>query len=691
MPDKTTGRKANRLEKEKSPYLLQHRFNPVDWYPWGGEAFARARAEDRPVFLSVGYAACHWCHVMERESFESEEVARMLNESFVSIKVDREERPDIDRVYMSACQAMTGTGGWPLTIIMTPEGKPFFAATYIPRESAGGRMGLVDMLGRVAVIWKERRADIESSAGTIAEALARGGAAGNGIEGPGREEIEAAFRMLTRAFDRVNGGFGGAPKFPSPHTLIFLVRHARYAGSGEALDMALTTLRHMRRGGIFDQVGYGFHRYSTDERWLVPHFEKMLYDQAMMALAYLEAFHASGEPWCAEAAREIFEYVTRDMTAPEGGFYSAEDADSGGAEGGCYLWTAGELDAVLGIEDAAYARRVFNVEESGNYFDEAAGRKTGGNILHLSADPGDRRLLESARGRLFAARSLRPRPLLDDKVLADWNGLMIAALASGARILGDGLYGTAAARAASFIMDSMRVADGRLLHRYRDGDASVIGNLDDYAFFAWGLLELYAALLDPRHLEEACRCAALMRELFAAPGGGLFFTPSDGERLIARSVDYHDGAYPSGISVAQQVFSRLGGLTGDPAWERASQELFRSAGDAVRDYPAGHCMLLAGLHAARSESCEVVLAGDPENPAFLDMLARVRSRYAPECTLLVKLPGADGERIGHVAPHTAAMNVPVSGAAAYVCRAGACSDPVYDGEALDRLLPLKKT
>jgi uncharacterized protein len=683
--------KENRLGGEKSPYLLQHRFNPVDWYPWGEDAFARARAEDRPVFLSIGYAACHWCHVMERESFESENTARVLNESFVAIKVDREERPDIDKVYMAACQEMTGSGGWPLTIIMTPEGKPFFAATYLPRETADGRMGLVELLGRVAALWNDRRAEIESSAGTIAAALSRGAAAGRGTGMTGRAEIDAAFRMLAGAYDSDHGGFGGSPKFPSPHNLVFLVRHAHYAGEGQARAMALETLRRMRMGGIFDQIGFGFHRYSTDERWLVPHFEKMLYDQAMMSMAYIEAYHATGEPWCAAAAREIFDYVLRDMSAPEGGFYSAEDADSGGEEGAFYLWTIEELDAVLGPEDAAYARRVFNVRDGGNYFDEVAGHETGGNILHFADMPGDPRLFESVRERLLAARSRRQRPRLDDKVLADWNGLMIAALAAGARVLGDDRIREAAGRSASFILEAMSGPDGRLFHRYREGDASVPGNLDDYAFLAWGLLELYAAGFDPRHIEEARRLAVLMLELFPAPGGGLCFAPRDGERLISQTVEFHDGAYPSGNSIAYLVFAHLGRLTGDPAWEHAAQDVLRGSGDGVRRYPAGHCMLLAGLHSSLAGSCEVVLAGDRESPAFSGMLAMVRGRYMPECTLLVRSRGEEGARVAAVAPFTAAMKDPASGAAAYVCRGGACSAPVYSREELGGLLPGKST
>ncbi|HOD15368.1 MAG TPA: thioredoxin domain-containing protein [Spirochaetota bacterium] len=683
-------KKENRLGGEKSPYLLQHRHNPVDWYPWGEEAFARARAKDLPVFLSIGYSTCHWCHVMERESFENEEAARALNESFVSIKVDREERPDIDRVYMTVCQMMTGSGGWPLTIIMTPDKKPFFSATYIPRESAGGRMGLVDLLGRVAGIWKERRADIEGSAASIAAALSRQ-APEAGEEEPGRAEAEAACAMFASVYDRVHGGFGGAPKFPSPHNLIFLLRHGHYTGDTGATGMALETLRRMRAGGIFDQVGFGFHRYSTDERWLVPHFEKMLYDQAMMAAAYLEAYHASGEPWCEAAAREIFEYVLRDMTAPEGAFYSAEDADSAGSEGAFYLWTDAELEEALGPEDAAFARRAYAFREGGNYVDEAAGSRTGGNIPHLAGPPADPHRLESVRGRLFAARGLRPRPFRDDKVLADWNGLMIAALAAGARITGEDRYRAAADRAADFIVRNMAGADGSLLHRYREGDASIAGNLDDYAFLTWGLVELYAAGFDEGRLGQALRIAAAMLRLFSDTGGGLYFSPSDGEELLARSAEYHDGAYPSGNSIAYCALVRLSRLTGDPAWESAARGILRGAAAGLRRHPAGYGMLLAGMLAATAGSREVVLAGDPGSPAFRGMLDRVRRAYMPDCSVLVKRPGSGGEALSAAAPFTGDMKVPEEGAAAYVCTGGSCRQPVHSAGELERLLSRKST
>jgi uncharacterized protein len=677
-------KKENHLSGESSPYLLQHLYNPVDWYPWGDEAFARAREEDRPVFLSIGYSTCHWCHVMERESFENDEVATILNGSFIAVKVDREERPDIDKVYMAACQMMTGTGGWPLTILMTPDKKPFFAGTYIPRESGGGT-GLIDLLLRVKSLWKDRRAAVLESAESAAAAL--GGTARDAGAGGAVDDITGrAFQAFSRNYDLVEGGFGGAPKFPSPHNLLFMLRYWRESGVEAARTMALETLEKMSRGGIYDHLGYGFHRYSTDARWLVPHFEKMLYDQAMMALALAEAYLAGGGSF-ASTLREIFQYVLRDMTSPEGGFYSAEDADSEGKEGAFYLWTMKEIRDILGGEDAEFAAGIFNLTDEGNYFDTAVGRKTGENIPHRAGETGDPARLESVRARLLAARVLRPRPLRDDKVLTDWNGLMIAALAAGARALGEKAYLDAAARAAAFMEKEMLREGDLLLHRYRGGDAGIPGNLDDYAFFTWGLVELYEAGFDTRHLDLALRLSGAMLKYFSAGRGGLRFSPDHGERLIARTVEYYDGAYPSGNSVAFYALSRLARITGDPAWEDAAREILAGALPGLRDQPHGHGMLLAGLMTAQKESCEIVLTGDGEHVG--EMLGALRRHYLPGCVILVKDPAVEGPSLESLAPFTAAMSAPASGAAAYMCRNRACNRPVRTTGELFDLLGIK--
>ncbi|MBP7736178.1 MAG: thioredoxin domain-containing protein [Spirochaetes bacterium] len=680
----------NRLAGEKSPYLLQHAGNPVDWYPWGEEAFGRARSGDRPIFLSIGYSTCHWCHVMERESFESEDVAALLNDSFVSIKVDREERPDVDRVYMTACQMMTGTGGWPLTIFMTPEGKPFYAATYLPRRSIYGRQGLVETLGRVRDLWRERRGDIDSSADAVARAL--GGPAPSrpaaAIDGAFLGRASSVFASL---YDDAHGGFGSVPKFPSAHNLLFLLRRWKLAGDEKAGTMAMETLRRMRMGGIYDQIGYGFHRYSTDEIWMVPHFEKMLYDQAMLAMAYAEAYQASGDPLFASTAREIFEYVSRDLSAPEGCFYSAEDADSEGREGAFYLWTAGEIGEILGAADTGYAMRAYGATEEGNFAEEATGRSTGENILLFKSWPAEAERLASLRDKLFAARELRRRPFRDDKVLTDWNGLMIAALAVGASALDDDRYLGMAAGAASFIESRMLVNGDRLLHRYRGGEASVPAYLDDYAFFIWGLIELYQAGFDPGRLELALRLAASMLRLFDGGEGGLTFAPLDGERLIAGTVEYHDGAYPSGNSVAFYDLVRLSRITGDPSWEASARRIIDGAGEGPGKYPHGHGMLLAALQYGAGESCEVVLAGDEDDAGLREMVRSLRRHYLPHCSVLVRPGGEKGRVIRGIAPFTASMGSSDGGPAAYVCRGNRCHPPARDAGELLRLLGIKST
>ncbi len=680
----------NHLEGQLSPYLLQHLHNPVDWHPWGEEALALARSLDRPIFLSIGYSTCHWCHVMERESFENETVAAALNRSFVSIKVDREERPDIDRVYMTACQLMTGTGGWPLTIIMTPAGKPFFAATYLPRESSRGRAGLLEILGRVTEIWRDRRAEVDASAETITAALA-GSTEPAATGTAGEEDLRRASELFAAIFDAANGGFGRAPKFPSPHNLLFLLRRWKLAGDDRAGAMAFDTLRRMRMGGIYDHLGFGFHRYSTDERWLVPHFEKMLYDQAMLAMAYAEAYQACGDPLFAGTAREIFEYVSRDMTAPEGCFYSAEDADSEGREGAFYLWRAGEIMDLLGAGDGQRAMEAYNAGDRGNFRDEATGRMTGENILHLGGVPADTAEMESIRGRLFAARERRPRPFRDDKVLADWNGLMMAALSVGARALGEDRYLRMARDAASFIRTGMMTGDDRLLHRYRNGEASVPGNLDDYAFVAWGLIELYQAGFDPEHLDLALRLTASMLDRFSDGSGKLSFAPRDGERLVAETVETHDGAYPSGHSVAYYNLVRLSRITGDPAWEASAERVLAGASGGLRRHPLGYGMLLAALQYALGESCEVVLVGDADAGAFREMAADLHREYRPDCVILARPDGELGERIGQLAPFTAVMGAGGAGPAAYVCRGKRCFPPVRTAADMRDLLAIKST
>jgi len=500
---------ANRLIEEKSPYLLQHAHNPVDWYPWGKEAFKKALEEDRPVFLSIGYSTCHWCHVMKRESFEDEEVARLLNENFICVKVDREERPDIDSAYMEVCMAMRGSGGWPLTIIMTPQKKPFFAATYIPKESRFGMRGLKELLPGISQMWREKREYLESVALKVTSGVApiqqRGGKVEEGI-------LDRTRKQLGEVFDEEHGGFGKSPKFPTPHHLLFLLRHWKKKGDASSLAIVEKTLRAMGRGGIYDHLGKGFHRYSTDREWLLPHFEKMLYDQATLSMAYSEAFLATGKEEYRSMVEETLDYLLREMTSPQGGFLSALDAESEGEEGKYYLWTLEEVMGTLGEEAGRLFSRRYGIKREGNFREESSGRLSGKNTLYIArsfsqlaeefgmAEKEVEEKVKSAEEKLLMARGKRVSPGGDDKVLTDWNGLAIAALAQASSALDKPRYAEAAEKAVQFIREQLYIG-GTLYHRYRDGEAAVEGFLDDYAFFAWGLVELYGAVHRPEYLE----------------------------------------------------------------------------------------------------------------------------------------------------------------------------------------------
>ena len=683
------GPEHNRLIFEKSPYLLQHARNPVDWYPWGPEAFERARREEKPVFLSIGYSTCHWCHVMERESFEDPEVAGLMNGTFVCIKVDREERPDIDNVYMNVAQAMTGGGGWPLTIVMTPDKRPFFAATYIPKNDAFGRMGMVSLIPRISDLWAQGRDELLRSADRVANLL-KESASGGGEREPGIEDLHRAYGDLSGRFDESHGGFGGAPKFPTPHNLLFLLRYWKRTGEPGALQMVKKTLEAMRRGGIFDQVGLGFHRYSTDRVWLLPHFEKMLYDQAMLAMAYVEAYQATGLDDFAAAAREIFQYVSSDMTSPEGAFYSAEDADSEGEEGKYYVWTLDELLDVLGPEEGALFARVFNVEKGGNFRHETGGASHGATIPHLRKPLSEiaedlgvseeelSRRLESARGKLLAARRLRVPPLKDDKILTDWNGLMIAAFAKGAQALDDSSYASAAGAAADFLLETMTDEDGRLLHRYRGGEAAIPAFLDDYAFLIWGLIDLYEATFDVRYLRAALDLCREMKDLFwDEEAGGFYFYSKRSEELIVRSKELYDGAIPSGNSVAALDLLRLGRMTGDTALEAdAVRTIGIFSGDVGRA-ASGFTQMMAALDFALGPSYEVVIAGRTGAGDTERMLKALREVYAPNKVVIFR-PDVDKPPIAAIAEYTESQTAIDGKATAYVCLHHTCKPPTTD-------------
>ena len=685
----------NHLAHEKSPYLLQHADNPVDWYPWGDEAFEKARREDKPIFLSIGYSTCHWCHVMERESFEDQEVARLLNDTFVCIKVDREERPDVDQIYMRVCQIMTGSGGWPLTIIMTPDKVPFFAGTYIPKRARFGQPGLIELVSQVRELWKTDREAILTSAEKIASLLRQASQPKPGTERLDETTLQQGYAVLRRSYDSRFGGFGQAPKFPSPHNFFFLLRYALRTGSVEALDMVLNTLRHMRRGGIYDQIGFGFHRYSTDRQWLVPHFEKMLYDQGLMLMAYVEAYQITGDGWYREVGEEIITYLLRDLRDPEGGFYSSEDADSEGEEGKFYLWTWDELRALLTDEELALAAELFGVRSEGNFVDPLTGQRTGQNVLHLAKDPTGlarehsltaEQLKSRAAGileKLRASRNKRVRPARDDKILTDWNGLTIAALAKAGRAFGSGTALQAAKQAADFILRQLLTRQGKLLHRYRDGDAAINAFLDDYAFLVFGLTELYMSTFEPQYLLRAVELAETTIEEFQDEQTGLFYLSSRGaETPLMRPHDFYDGAIPCGAAVITYDLLRLARLTGRVEFEQAADRSFRAASTEIAGAPAAHTFWLSALDFVLGPSHEVVIvsgSGPDDYNRFTGPLGR---SFLPNAVVLLKR--ANDRVLEKVAPFVRGYPVTAGQTLAYVCQNFSCQAPVGNPQAMLR-------
>jgi len=678
---------VNRLAKEKSPYLLQHADNPVDWYPWEPEAFQKAEKENKPIFLSIGYSTCHWCHVMAHESFQDPNIATLMNNAFVSIKVDREERPDIDMLYMSVCQMMTGSGGWPLTIIMTPDKEPFFAGTYIPRETRFGRQGMVELIPRINEIWSTRKDEVLDSASQITAALHDATLREQGEE-LNEEVLNLAYEQLRERYDNEYGGFGGEPKFPTPHNLLFLLRYWKRTNNGKALAMVEETLQALRCGGIYDQVGFGFHRYSTDRRWLVPHFEKMLYDQALLSVAYLETFQATGNEEYAGTAGEIFTYVLRDMTGSEGGFYSAVDADSEGEEGKFYLWNYNEVKQILTPEEADFAVKVYNIENDGNFGDDISGNKIERNILHMAKTyremacelnmsvTGFHKTLESVRQKLLAQRNKRVHPNKDEKILTDWNGLMIAALAMGARVLNGPLYVNAAKNAARFIFSKMFSPDGQLLHRFYDGESAVDANLDDYAFLIQGLLELYETTFDVDYLKNALKLDEyLLRHFWDDKNGGFFFASDVSEDLIIRQKEIYDGAVPSGNSIAMLNLLRLGRITGDSNFEQKASGLSRAFSKNVRNVPSAYAQLMVAVDFAVGPSYEVVIAGDQQDVDTKKMLQAIHWKFIPNKIVIFLPTGSDLSGISGISPFTKHQSTIDGKTTAYVCVDYKCKLP----------------
>ncbi|MFX1509159.1 MAG: thioredoxin domain-containing protein [Promethearchaeota archaeon] len=678
----------NQLIHEKSPYLLQHAHNPVDWYPWSDKAFAKAKKEDKPIFLSIGYSTCHWCHVMERESFENPRIAKLMNEAFVNIKVDREERPDIDSLYMSVAQMMTGSGGWPLTIIMHPDKKPFFAATYIPPETRFGRIGMDELVPEIQRLWNKERKRLDTISGNIIESLEASNVSTRGAE-LGEGVLEMTFDRLQERFDEEHGGFGFRPKFPSPHNLLFLLRYWKRTKSGKALRMVEKTLDKMRQGGIFDHVGFGFHRYSTDPKWLLPHFEKMLYDQAMLIMAYSEAFQATQKTAYAHTVREIITYVLRDMTSPLGGFFSAEDADSEGEEGKFYVWSEKEVRDALTTKEAEVFLDVYSFEPEGNFLEEATGKRTGTNIPHLrvslEAEGQNRKmipkvlseLLDGARKKLFVIREKRIHPHKDDKILTDWNGLMIAALAKAARVLREPRFTEAAIKAVKFVFTDL-YKDGHLLHRYRDGEATISAFLDDYAFMIWGLLELYETTFNPDYLEKAINLnQTLLTHFWDTQDGGFFFTADDAEDLLLRKKDAYDGAIPSGNSVAMLNLLRLSRITGTSDLEFKAAKIGQAfSGDVLRS-PAGFTLMIVAVDFAVGPTYELVLVANPEANDSQEMVKAITERFIPNKVMLL-LPQREEKRIAKLAPFTKDYTSISGKATAYVCSNHQCQLPTTD-------------
>jgi hypothetical protein len=617
----------NHLIHEKSPYLQQHAHNPVNWYPWGDEAFRIAKKENKPIFLSIGYSTCHWCHVMAHESFEDPEIGKIINKVFVPIKVDREERPEIDNIFMNICQMMTGSGGWPLTIVLTPDKKPFFAGTYFSKESEYGRVGLKEIIISVQDLWNNNPKEAIQSSEKIVNVLKK---ISHNVPGADLQEeiLENTYNALHESFDLKYGGFGMIQKFPSPTNIYFLLRHWKRTSNDNSLNMVLLTLDKMQQGGIYDHIGFGFHRYSVDPTWLVPHFEKMLYDQALISMAYLEAFQITGNPMYNKTVNQILEYVIRDLKSVEGGFYSAEDADSEGEEGKFYLWEKSEIKNILG-DDADLMCELYQVSDKGNYKEESTGKQTGKNILHLKEPVADFALRKNlteedlhekilkSRGKLFQKRKMRIHPQKDDKILTDWNGLIIAALSKAYQVFGNKSHKESAQKAADFILDKM-YDDGKLMHRYKDGEAAISGNLDDYAFLIWGLMELYQATFNIKYLEASFNLnKTLMEHFLDKKSGGFYFTADYAEEIILRKKESYDSAVPSGNSVQMLNLLKMAKLSEDESLKDVAIGIEKYFSEKIKRSPLAHTHMINAINFRFGPSYDVVIACDGEKESVI--------------------------------------------------------------------------
>ena len=676
---------TNRLAREKSPYLLQHQHNPVDWFAWGDEAFDKARRDNKPIFLSIGYSTCHWCHVMERESFENDEVAAFLNDNFVSIKVDREERPDVDKIYMTFVQAMTGSGGWPLNVFITPDRKPFFGGTYWPPESKFGRPSFLQVLQQVATAWQTKTNDILNSARKLHEQLADLTARENTNQFVlGKATLQNAGRQLKQGYDDVNGGWGSAPKFPSPSHPRFLLRYGMRFNDQEAVHMVLQTCGKMAAGGIYDQIGGGFSRYSVDAHWLVPHFEKMLYDNAQLVQLYLDAFLISGDARYADVVRDVLRYVLRDMTHPEGGFYSAEDADSEGKEGKFYCWTTAELKQVLSPDEFSLATNYFGVTPEGNFLDHSDPNPLPNqNVLSIARPEmakGNETSIASVKKKLFETRARRVRPHLDDKILASWNGLMLGAMARAGIVLGDERHLAAAEKNAAFLKSKLWDAKTKTLyHRWRDGQRDNTQLLESYAFLLGGMLDLYEATLKPEHLEFAIALAESMVERFYDHElGGFWQSTSEAKDLILRVKEDYDGAEPSGNSVAAYSLLRLAAIAERKDFKDAAEKTVRLFADRLQQLPQAVPFMLSAFDFSTEEPRRAVMVGNVSDEAGWGLLRAAHSVFQPNKVVL--------GTTGPVEPFARTLTSKNGGATAYVCTGTACQPPTHDVEKLKTLL-----
>ena len=697
----------NRLAKEKSPYLLQHADNPVDWYAWGDEAFRKAKAENKPVFLSIGYSTCHWCHVMEHESFVNEEIAKILNDHFVSIKVDREERPDIDNIYMTVVMAMTGSGGWPMSVFLTPDKKPFYGGTYFPPTARWGSPGFKDLLLTIHDNWQKRREEIVQSSQAITEALQkreRPSALGEKLD---QQILEEGYRELSSHYDARFGGFGQAPKFPMGHNLSFILRYWKRTNETKALEMVENTLLKMAEGGIYDHLGGGFHRYSTDREWQIPHFEKMLYDQAILVKAYLEVYQATGNERYAQISREVLDYVTRDMQSPEGGFYSAEDADSLDSdskfekrEGAFYLWTQTAIEKILSSEEEKIFIYHFGIESNGNAKSDPHGEFVGKNVIFVnhslqetaqhfnSSESEIREIIEKAKAKLQDVRLKRPRPHLDDKILVDWNGLMISSLAFASRVLNEKRYANAATKATDFILEKLVDKNRRLLHRYREEEAAILATLDDYAFLIQGLIDVYEATFEIRYLKQATQLTEEMIRLFwDEKEGGFFFTAKDSEKLLFRQKEVYDGAIPSGNGIALLALERLSHIILSDDLMKKADLLCQTFASEIKQRPSGYTQFLIGLDFAIGPSAEIVLAEAQEPEVLEDMIKAIYQRFFPNKVLILR-PFNKGQlsSLKSLVPFIEKQGPQEGKTTIYVCQNRICQRPITSLEQLSAQL-----